>query len=57
MKAEKYIARLSRESLEDWEFCVNPVNPTTTIKKRENKKVQEALFQCLNSEKVSLMLT
>ena len=38
MKTEKHIARLPSESLEVPEFYVKPGNPTTTIKKRKNKK-------------------
>lgn len=41
MKAEKYTSRLSTESLEAREFCVNPANPITTTKKRKNKKMQK----------------
>lgn len=44
MKTEKHIARLPSESLEVPEFYVNPGNPTTTIKKRINKKMQKGLF-------------
>ena len=37
MKTDKNIAGLPSESLKIPEFYVNPDNPTTNIKKRENK--------------------
>ena len=39
----KNIAGLPSESLEIPKFYVNPGNPTTNIKKRENKTMQKAL--------------